>query len=64
MTVLERKAKFTKESDVLFSVIPKQKVPCQYSIEELNRRAEQGIIDAGNGLGKSLDDLRKKHPYV
>jgi hypothetical protein len=50
MNVLERKTRV--------------KPPCRYSVEELNRRAEQGIKDVEAGLGKSIKDVRKKYPLL
>jgi hypothetical protein len=75
MEVLERKAQLMKAIDiadentlndleVVCFVNSKHDRPCQYSIEELNIRAEQGIKDAENGLGKSIGELRKKHPLA
>jgi hypothetical protein len=77
MTVLERKVRFVRaildedidennlhDLEVLFAVVSKQKSPCQYSVEELNSRAEQGIKDAEAGLGKSMEEMRKKYPLI
>lgn len=36
--------------------------PCQYSLEELNKRLDQGEEEARQGLGLTTEELRKKHP--
>ena len=77
MTVLERKARFVKavldekidesmlsELEIMLSLISTQAAPCLYSIEELKIRAKQGIVDAENGLGKSISQLREKHRRI
>jgi hypothetical protein len=68
MAILERKIRFvntnTQENKLYDFVVSKQEPPCCYSVEELNRRAETGIKDAEAGLGKSIEDMKKKHPLV
>lgn len=74
MTVLERKARFVRtilddkldentlsELEWMLSVLSEKKMPCQYSPEELKTRAEQGIIDAENGYGKTVAEMRAKY---
>ncbi|MDD2953646.1 MAG: hypothetical protein PHC95_10855 [Parabacteroides sp.] len=36
--------------------------PCQYTLEELNRRLDQAEEEDRQGLGCATEDLRKKHP--
>ena len=67
MTVLERKARFARiildekfDEDILselewmLSVLSSSSSPCNYTSEELNARAEQGIKDAEQGYGKTV----------
>lgn len=74
MTVLERKARFVRTilddkldentlSDLewMLSVLSEKKMPCQYSVDELKARAAQGIIDAENGSGKTVAEMRAKY---
>lgn len=74
MTVLERKARFARailddklDEDILselewmLSVLSEKKIPCQYSIDELKARAEQGVVDAENGNGKTVAEMRAKY---
>lgn len=36
--------------------------PCQYTLEELNKRLDQAEEEARLGLGLTTEELRKKHP--
>ena len=36
--------------------------PCQYSLEELNKRLDRAEEEARLGLGTTTEELRKKHP--
>lgn len=36
--------------------------PCQYSLEELNKRLDKAEEEACLGLGLTTEELRKKHP--
>lgn len=36
--------------------------PCQYTLEELNKRLDQAEEEDRQGLGCTTEDLRKKHP--
>lgn len=75
MTVLERKARIARivldddfdenelsELEWMLSVLSEKKVPCQYSVEELNARAIQGVNDAEAGYGKTFAEMREKYP--
>lgn len=35
--------------------------PCQYTLEELNKRLDQAEEEARQGLGLTTEELRKKH---
>ncbi|WP_436414755.1 hypothetical protein [Petrimonas sp.] len=74
MTVLERKARFARtildekfdentlsELEWMLSVLSEKKTPCQYSAEELEARAVQGILDAESGYGKTVAEMREKY---
>ncbi len=75
MTVLERKARIARaildesfdeatllELEWMLSVLSTKRMPCQYSVEELNARATQGICDAEAGYGKTVAAMREKYP--
>ncbi|MBC5645802.1 hypothetical protein AALM74_24090 [Parabacteroides segnis] len=36
--------------------------PCQYTLEELNKRLDIAEEEARQGLGLTTEELRKKHP--
>lgn len=36
--------------------------PCQFSTEELIEEVRRSVEDAGAGGGKTMDEMRKKHP--
>lgn len=36
--------------------------PCQYTLEELNRRLDQAEEEDRQGLGCTTEELRKRHP--
>lgn len=41
-----------------------EKPPCQYTVKEVKERMVQGIIDAENGKGTPLDEVRKKYARI
>lgn len=38
-----------------------QRPPCQYTLEELNKRLDQAEEEARQGLGLTTEELRKKY---
>lgn len=36
--------------------------PCQFSSEELIEEVKRSVEEAQNGGGKSMEEMRKKHP--
>ena len=72
MTTLELKAKFQKEieNEQDSSVIKRvqayyrriKTAPCQFSSEELIEEVRRSVEDERNGGGKSMEEMRKKHP--
>ncbi len=75
MTVLERKIRIARtvldedfdenvlsELEWMLAVLSEKKIPCQYSVEELNARATQGVNDAEAGYGKTFTKMREKYP--
>lgn len=75
MTVLERKAHIIRaildddfdentlsELEWMLSILSTKEMPCQYSLENLNARAVQGVSDADAGYGKTFAEMREKYP--
>lgn len=72
MTAIEIKAKFQKEieNEQNSSIIERvqayyrrlKTAPCQFSKEELTQEVRRSVEDARNGGGKSMEEMRKKHP--
>ena len=72
MTTIEIKAQFQKEieSEQNSSIIEKvqayyrrlKSAPCQFTPEELTEEVRRSVADAQNGGGKSMEEMRKKHP--
>jgi hypothetical protein len=72
MTAIEIKAKFQKEieNEPNSSIIKRvqayyrrlKTAPCQFSKEELTQEVRRSVEDARNGGGKSMEEMRKKHP--
>lgn len=72
MTVLELKAQLQKdiENERNSSIIEKvqayyrklKAAPCQFSQEELIEEVRRSVEDAKNGGGKTMEEMRKKHP--
>ncbi|MDR1089729.1 MAG: hypothetical protein LBL79_01525 [Prevotella sp.] len=75
MTTLEiKKKEFLKAIDneetldklqkYLSRLKAKNTQPCKYSVEEVKRRIEQGIVDAEHGKGVSIQEMRKRYTQV
>lgn len=74
MTTLEiKKREFIKDIDSeetlnklrqYLKKLKKNTPPCQYTIQELKERLNQGVIDAKNGKGTPLAEIRKKYGRV
>jgi hypothetical protein len=72
MTALELKTQFQKEieNEQNNSIIEKvqayyrrlKSAPCQFTEEEVISEVRRSVADAKNGGGKSLEEMRKKHP--
>jgi len=72
MTTLELKTQFQKEieNEQDNSVIERvqayyrrlKATPCQFSSEELIEEVRRSVEDERNGGGKSMEEMRRKHP--
>lgn len=72
MTTLELKTQFQKEieNEQDNSVIERvqayyrriKTTPCQFSSEELIEEVRRSVEDERNGGGKSMEEMRRKHP--
>lgn len=72
MTTLELKAQLQKdiENEQNNAIIRRveafyrrlKTAPCQFSAEELKEEVRRSVEDARNGGGKSMAEMRKKHP--
>lgn len=72
MTTVEIKAQFQKEIENEQNSLIIEKLqtyyqrlktaPCRFTEEELREEVARSIEDANNGGGKSLADMKKKHP--
>lgn len=72
MTTLELKAQFQKEieNEQDNSIIKRvqayyrriKTAPCQFSSEELIEEVRRSVEDERNGGGKSMEEMREKHP--
>jgi hypothetical protein len=72
MATLKLKTQFQKEieNEQNSSIIERvqayyrriKTAPCQFSSEELIEEVRRSVEDARNGGGKSMEEMRKKHP--
>jgi hypothetical protein len=72
MTTAEIKAQFQKEIENEQNNLIIEKLqayyrrlktaPCRFTEEEVREEVERSLVDAKNGGGKTLAEIRKKHP--
>jgi hypothetical protein len=74
MTTIELKTQFQKEieNEQNHSIIEKvqayyrrlKTAPCRFTDDELIEEVRRSVEDAKNGGGKTLTEMRKKHPRI
>jgi hypothetical protein len=74
MTTIELKNQFQKEieNEQNYSIIEKvleyyhrlKTVPCRFTNDELIEEVRRSVEDAKNGGGKTLAEMRNKHPRI
>ncbi|MDR1201396.1 MAG: hypothetical protein LBL58_07185 [Tannerellaceae bacterium] len=74
MTTIELKAQLRKEieNEQNYSIIEKvqayyrrlKTAPCRFTDDELIEEVRRSVEDANSGGGKTLTEMRKKHPRI